>query len=237
MRIKASRILSFGIASFALGMPVLAAASNDVTLSQLLEMAYTRHPSVLQARNQAQAAQFDVDATRWRQYPSLSTELRSDRATNPSVAKLEQPVWAAGKIPAQIDLSESNQRVADAGVQEAQVVALSRVANAFYEVLRLRDRLQSSDNNVIEHERLLALIERRAKAEVTPMADATLARARLQQAVSEQILITRQLETAQADLAEWAGPVQGELRVPKKHPLQTARQLATAARPSAGPFG
>lgn len=191
------------------------ALSADVTLAQVLESAYVQHPSVLQARNQAQAAGFEVEATRWSRYPSLSTELRSDTGYTQSVAKLEQPVWTAGKIPARIALSESNQRAAQAGIQEAELTALSQAANAFYEVLRLQDRLKSSDDNVAEHQRLLALIERRALAEVTPPADATLAQARLQQAVSERIQIKRQLETAQVNLVQWAGPVQGDLRSPK----------------------
>ncbi len=198
-----------------LPLMALPAWSANVTLAQLLESAYTQHPSVLQARNQAQAAGFEVEATRWSRYPSLSTELRSDTGTTQSVAKLEQPVWTAGKIPARIALSEANQRAAVAGIQEAQLNALSQAASAFYEVLRLQDRLQSADSNVAEHQRLLALIERRAKAEVTPPADATLAQARLQQAVTERIQIKRQLETAQVNLVQWAGPVPGDLRTPK----------------------
>ena len=119
------------------------------------------------------------------------------------------------RSPARIALSEANQRAAVAGIQEAQLNALSQAASAFYEVLRLQDRLQSADSNVAEHQRLLALIERRAKAEVTPPADATLAQARLQQAVTERIQIKRQLETAQVNLVQWAGPVPGDLRTPK----------------------
>ena len=42
-----------------------------------------------------------------------------------------------------------------------------------------------------------------------------MAQARLQQAVSERIQIKRQLETAQVNLVQWAGPVQGDLRSPK----------------------
>lgn len=198
-----------------LGLLSFPAWSAEVTLSQLLESAYVHHPSVLQARNQARAAGFEVEATRWSRYPSLSSELRSATGTTQSVAKLEQPVWTAGKIPARIALSESNERVAQAAIDEAQLTALSQAASAFYEVLRLQDRLQSADSNVAEHERLLALIERRAKAEVTPPADVTLAQARMQQAVSERIQIHRQLETAQVTLVQWAGPVQGALRSPK----------------------
>lgn len=190
--------------------------SAEVTLSQLLESAYIKHPSVLQARSQAQAAGFEVEAAKWGRYPSLSTELRSDTGTTQSIAKLEQPVWTAGKITARISLSESNQRVAEAGILEAETTALAQVSGAFYEVLRLRDRLKTADENVAEHQRLLGLIERRAKAEVTPQADAILAEARLQQAVSERIQINRQLETALNSLAQWAGPLPGELRAPKR---------------------
>lgn len=214
------------VTAILLSLVAFPAFSGGVTLAQLLESAYTRHPSVLQARNQAQAAGFEVEATRWSRFPSLSTEVRSDTGYSQSVAKLEQPVWTAGKIPARIALSESNQRAAQAGIQEAELTALSQAASAFYEVLRLQDRLQSSNDNVAEHERLLALIERRAKAEVTPPADATLAQARLQQAVSERIQIRRQLETAQVNLVQWAGPVQGDLRIPKTIHFRRPETLA-----------
>jgi adhesin transport system outer membrane protein len=152
--------------------------ATEVTLAQLLEAALVKHPSVLQARSQAQAAGFELEATRWSRFPTLSSELRTDQGTNRSVAKLEQPVWTAGKITSRIGLSESNLRVAEAGVLEAETTAMNQVATAFYEVMRLQDRFNSAQANTREHERLLSLIERRATAEITPQADVTLAQAR-----------------------------------------------------------
>ena len=200
--------------------------ASEVSLAQLLEAAMLKHPSVMQARSQAQAAGFDVDATRWSRYPSLSTELRSDTGATQSVAKLEQPVWTAGKITARIALSESNQRVAEAAVQEAEFTALNQVSNAFYEVLRLQDRLVSANANISEHERLLGLIERRAAAEVTPQADVTLAQARLQQATSEKIQIQRQLDASLSNLTQWAGPLTGTLRAPNSILFKRPTSLA-----------
>ena len=199
---------------FCLMVVAVPAQASEMSLAQLLEAAMLKHPSVMQARSQAQAAGFEVDATRWSRYPSLSTELRSDTGASQSVAKLEQPVWTAGKITARIALSESNQRVAEAAVHEAEFTALNQVSIAFYEVLRLQDRLVSANANIAEHERLLALIERRAAAEVTPQADVTLAQARLQQAVSEKIQIQRQLDASLSSLTQWAGPLTGNLRAP-----------------------
>lgn len=196
--------------------------ATEVTLAQLLEAALVKHPSVLQARSQAQAAGFELEATRWSRFPTLSSELRTDQGTNRSVAKLEQPVWTAGKITSRIGLSESNLRVAEAGVLEAETTAMNQVATAFYEVMRLQDRFNTAQANTREHERLLALIERRATAEITPQADVTLAQARLQQAISERIQIRRQLDASLSTLARWTGPLTGPLRIPRSIRLQAS---------------
>ena len=190
------------------------AASADISLKQLLEVAADKHPSVLQARSQAHAAGFDVEAAKWGLFPTVSSELRSDTNLTQSLAKVEQPLWTGGKLSSRIDLSESNLRAAEAGIHEAQFTALSQVATAFFEALRLAHRHQSATRNVAEHERLLGLIQRRADAQISPPADTTLAQARLQQAVSERIQIKKQLDASMTTLAQWTQPLTGPLKAP-----------------------
>jgi adhesin transport system outer membrane protein len=190
------------------------AQAADYTLKQLLEEATDRHPSVLQARNQAQAAGFDVESAKWGRFPTVSSQLRSDSSLTQSLAKVEQPIWTGGKLTSRIELSEANLRTAEAGIQEAQFNALSQVATAFFEALRLEQRLKSAVLNVSEHERLVALIRRRSEAEISPPADTTLAQARLQQAVSERIQIKKQLDASLTTLAQWTIPLNGPLKAP-----------------------
>jgi adhesin transport system outer membrane protein len=194
-----------------LGSPALAA---DFTLKQLLEIGADRHPSVLQARSQAQAAGFDVESAQWGRFPTVSTQLRSDTNLSQSLAKVEQPLWTGGKLSSRIELSEANLRAAEAGVREAEFNALTQVATAFFEALRLERRLQSATLNVTEHERLVALIQRRTEAQISPPADTTLAQARLQQAVSERIQIKKQLDASLTTLAQWTVPLHGPLKAP-----------------------
>ena len=194
-----------------LGSPALAA---DFTLKQLLEIGADRHPSVLQARNQAQAAGFDVESAQWGRFPTVSSQLRSDTNLSQSLAKVEQPLWTGGKLTSRIELSEANLRAAEAGVREAEFNALTQVATAFFEALRLERRLQSATLNVTEHERLVGLIKRRSEAEISPPADTTLAQARLQQAVSERIQIKKQLDASLTTLAQWTVPLNGALKAP-----------------------
>lgn len=200
------------LACMALAMQTAQAA--DYSLKQLLQEATERHPSVLQARRQAQAAGFDVEAAQWGRFPTVSSQLRSDSNLTQSLAKVEQPLWTGGKLSSRIELSEANLRAAEAGIREAEFTALSQVATAFYEALRLHHRLQNAATNVSEHERLVALIKRRSEAEISPPADTTLAQARLQQAISERIQIKKQLETALTTLAQWTVPLNGPLKTP-----------------------
>ena len=203
----------------------LSSEPADLTLRQLLEIAADKHPSVLQARTQAQAAGFDIESARWGRFPTVSTQLRSDTNLNQSLTKVEQPLWTGGKLTSRIALSEANLLAAQAGVREAEFNALTQVATAFFEALRLEHRLQSAALNVTEHERLVGLIKRRTEAEISPLADATLAQARLQQAVSERIQIKKQLDASMTTLAQWTvflnGPIKAPVDIPFTQPAQS----------------
>ena len=188
--------------------------AQEVRLSYLLEVAMLRHPTSLQARNQAKASGFDLEAAKWGRFPTVSSDLRSDTNYVQSVAKLEQPLWAGGRIEGRIDVGQANLKAAQASVQEAELTALSQVGGSFFEVLRLSARLQTAQENIKEHERLRDLINRRVQAEISPPADLTLAQARLQQAMTEQLQIQRQLEAAKFSLSQWAGPLSGPLKEP-----------------------
>ncbi len=217
----------------ALGLALLfswtaVAQAQEVRLTQLLDLAMTQHPAVLQSLSQAQAAGHDLAAAKWGRFPSASTEVRSDKASAQSIARIEQPLWAGGRINGRIDLGEANLRVAESSVREAEFNALTQVSVSFFEVQRLLERLNSADENVKEHQRLLDLITRRMEAKISPEADVTLATARLQQAQTERLQIRRQLESTRNTLTQWAGPIVGRLVPPSaidyKRP-QTAQAL------------
>jgi adhesin transport system outer membrane protein len=187
-----------------------AVQAQQVRLSQLLELAKTRHPSILQARSQEQSAGFDLDAAKWGRYPSVYADARSDSAYAQSTARVEQPIWAGGRIDGRIELGEANLRSAVASVRDAELNALTQVGSSFFEWLRLNARLQSAEQNVLEHKRLAQLIGRRVGSEISPPADSTLAQARLQQAITERLQIERQLENTYNTLVQWAGPLPGQ---------------------------
>lgn len=202
------------------------AQAQPARLADLMELAVQKHPTVLQARSQAQAAGFELEAAEWGRYPSVTSDIRSDSSATQSVLKVEQPLWAGGRIEARIALSQAGVRVAQSAVLEAQATALVQTSGSYLEILRLSDRDRIAADNLEALQRLVDLMSRRTQAQISASVDLTLAQARLQQATSERLQIQRQLESTRTALTEWVGPIPARLAQTRAIDHPTLRDTA-----------
>lgn len=186
----------------------------DLTLSQALNAAGAGHPTVQMRVAEVQAASKDIEAAKWGRFPTASVQATSSEGQPQAALVLQQPLWVGGKIDAQIRLSEASLLQAEATLHEARQNALLQTGNGFFEVLRLHARQDLARKNEQEHKKLLDLIDRRVQAEISPVADLTLARARMQQAVSDRIQFDRALQGALLALDQWVGPQAGRPKLP-----------------------
>ncbi len=185
------------------------------SLESVMREAVSQHPDVRTRLSERQAASDRLDAAQWARFPSFSTQWQSVGSTMPSVARLEQPLWAGGRIDGQISLSESELKAAEAATQTTQLDLLQRSASSYFEWLRLKARLETSRQNESELARLLSIIQRRVASEINPKADELQASSRWQQAKTELIQTERQMENARLALEELVGqPVSDILPVP-----------------------
>lgn len=175
-------------------------------LEQLLRRAVLTHPSILVQRGQKRVAEADYETAQWARYPSLVAEASQGGQTGQgTLARITQPLWTGGRITGQIDSAQAGIVIASATVAETEQTVLQETAQAYAELLRARARLKAARDNVAEHERLYQMILRRARTEVSPQSDVTLASGRLQQALSEQIQFQNQAEQARATLEQMTG--------------------------------
>ncbi len=176
------------------------------TLDQLLRQAVLTHPSILAQRGQKRVAEADYEMAQWARYPTLVVEAsQGGQSGQGTLARITQPLWTGGRITGQIDSAQAGIVIAQASVAETEQTVLQDTAQAYAELLRARARLQAARDNVAEHERLYQMILRRARTEVSPQSDVTLASGRLQQALSEQIQFQNQAEQARATLEQMTG--------------------------------
>ena len=194
-------------------------SGGPVGLARLLEATVSVHPSVRAKQGELQAAGFDLEGANWARFPSVSSEVQADDGTRAAAIQVQQPLWTGGRIPGQIDLATANREAASAAVIEAEQQVMLSVGISFYEFVRQEARIEIARANETEHRRLLEMIQRRVRSEVSPQADETLAAARAQQAVAERLQFERALETARVSLEQISGiSLAGGLRAPDKLP-------------------
>lgn len=184
-------------------------------LPELLQRAAAQHPSVRARLNERAAAEFDLQAAAWGRYPSLATELQTERGTTQAIARIEQPVWTGGRLSGQTQRAAAQRDAAEAALDEARLQALLDTASAFFELQRLEARLRAAELNEAEHQRLLATMGRRVQAGVSPAADETQAATRWRQAINERWQTQRQRDNTRLQLAQLVGQEVGPLTRPR----------------------
>lgn len=193
----------------------LSAHAQSWSVSRVLQEAAQNHPSVKTRQSESRAAEYELQGAEWGRYPSVSTELQGAQGGAQGVVRLQQPLWSGGRITSQIELGKARLSGAQAAVSEAQQTIMLEAATVFFEIQRLQARLQAAQDNEAEHLRLQSIIERRVAADVSPTTDATQARARMQQAVSERLQFLRQLDNLKSSFEQVVGQPPRDLVPPK----------------------
>ncbi len=131
---------------------------------------------------------------------------------------VEQPIWAGGRIKGSINRAKAAEDAALAGYEQAALDIALQVAAAYYEIYRAAQRRAILDDSLMQHQRMLATMERRVAQEVSPRSDLELVRARTAQ-VSQQInLTTAQQQSAMQRLRELVGDPFFQLSAPLPDP-------------------
>ena len=224
-------LLALAALSLALPPAVAQNAAGQEVLIQVLEEALREHPAIKARKSERVAAELDLQGAEWNRFPSLAFEAQVDEASNNGrVARITQPLWAGGRISSQIDLAQANLTQTTSVVAFTEQEVLLQTASAYFEVLRLEARLQAAKENTFEHQKLLELINRRVKLEVSPDTDRVLAESRAQQAKSEEIAVKRTLDTVRQSLNQLLGRPLASLQRPPAIAVPTFNSVDDAIR-------
>ena len=189
-----------------LGCCLLASSvcAAPLTFDQALQATLSTHPLVQGKRSARAAAKAEREGAEWQRYPTPSIEAQTGE-DNASLLRLDQPLWTGGRITAGIDAAGSRYDAASAAISEARQELALQVIAASSEALRQQARQAHARTSVGAHEKLLAMIHRRVRQEVSPLADQRLAESRLYASVNELSAITQALQNALAQLSQLTG--------------------------------
>lgn len=195
-------------------------ASASLGLRQLLLMAVETHPSVASARFDQQSAQSMIEAARQQFLPAPGVQTDSLSGRSATIFRLTQPLWAGGRLTADLRLSELRELRSREAISDAQVTLATRVAGIGQSYLLNSGRRIAQERNVETLNDLLRMIERRSQAEVSATADLNMVRTRLAQARADLESFRALENSALAQLGSVIGrPLQpGALELPAAPP-------------------
>ena len=196
------------LASIAMLLLSTNTSSDTLNFAQALQTTLSSHPLVQGKRSEQAAAKAEQEGAEWQRYPSASVEANTaSNGDNASVLRLDQPVWSGGRITAGIEAAGSRLSAAGTAVEETRQELALNVITAVSEALRLQARMIHAKASIGEHEKLLAMIQRRVQQEVSPIADRRLAESRLYSTMNELSVTTQGMQNALAQLGQLTGKV------------------------------
>jgi len=180
--------------------------ADTMTLPDALALSIRSHPAVAAKKNEYMASESALEGSLYQRYPSISAQSTATPINgSPSrinSLRLEQPLWTGGRVTSQIESATARLGSAKSSLNEVEQDMVIKTASAFIEIIRTSLRLEVAEENIKEFQRLLELIERRSRSEVSPLSEVIVARARLQQAKSDKINLESSYENSKADLEQ-----------------------------------
>lgn len=180
------------------------------------------HPKIQGKQKELDVANEKLNTSKWLRYPALSVISSAGQSspggqdrTAVTTVRVDQPLWAGGRISSQIEANKARLQSSAYGLSEMEQEILNKTSSAFCSLLKMQEKIEASNENVLEHKRLLNLIQRKARNEVSPMVEIVLAKTRLEQAQYENIQLTTQATNLKTELEASIGRTFKGLTKPK----------------------
>jgi adhesin transport system outer membrane protein len=197
--------LSFACTAFA--QPAAAQVADTprtFTLRQAVAEALLRNPARVRASHDVTTANFDKDAADWGRFPKITVDAGtgdSGRGTSPATTvRLEQPLWAGGRIEGQIDAARSQVTAAGLAEGEARRRIAEETAAAYAIWMHSVERVEIASTGAQSLEELLRYVRRRESEGLASLADVSIASARHGSALGLREELRGALEQARATL-------------------------------------
>ena len=194
------------VAAAALMLASATATAQIYSFAEVARQALATHPAIRAKLSSSAAARADSEGAVWQRYPTPSFEFDNDNSnTRTRLLRVQQPLWAGGRIDAGIDAANSRHQAAETAIEETKQDIMLRVITAYVEAQRQQEREETLARGVLEHERLLGMISRRVEHDASPRVDQDLAQSRLYQASNDLSSVKQALANALTQLSQLSG--------------------------------
>ena len=93
-----------------------------IDLNDALNLTIENHPLIKMRKQDILASQNSLASSKWLAFPSVSSQTLPDRqgSGTTTMVRIDQPIWAGGRISASIDQSTAKLHAAEASLNDSE---------------------------------------------------------------------------------------------------------------------
>src|SRR3954471_4160383 len=181
-------LLALFLAGAAFAQQPASPPTATLSLRQAVAEAVLRNPSRVRAAHEVTAAGFERDAAEWGRYPTLTVDAGATSSSTSiaptSTVRVEQPLWAGGRIEGQIDTARAQVSAAELAEAESRRRLAEETAVAYVGWMDAAARVEIARASASSLADLLKYVRRRETEGLASVADVAIARARYSSAAA-----------------------------------------------------
>ena len=201
MNIAAGLALVLASAAFAQQPP---APTATLSLRQAVAEAVLRNPNRMRAAHDVTAAGYERDAAEWGRFPTVSVDAGAGQSSNSvaptSTVRVEQPLWAGGRIDGQIDSARAQVSAAELAELDTRRRLAEETAVAYLGWMDAAARVDIARESAAALADLVKYVRRRETEGLASLADVSIGRARYSSALALVEEMSGAQEQARAQL-------------------------------------
>jgi len=185
------------------------------TLEHLILTALQNHPAIKAQQAHERSAKAGIDSAKWQFYPTPSVNIErvrtraSDRSypggSIVSTLRLQQPLWAGGRLTAGVAKAEAGVVASEASLEEVRQQIALRVVQTYGDWFAANLKIQAHEKNLATHVTLREQIRRRIKQGAAAESDLLLVVSRLKSIAADISVARAQQDIALARLGQLLG--------------------------------
>ena len=151
----------------------------DTKFDELLFKGLNSHPSIIVSKKLILGADLQLSSAKWGSYPTPTVDIARSSNNTRTTFRLDQPLWAGGKIDAIRDKARSQKNEATYVYAESQFQLIEDYLNTLQKYLQAQDKIDIMQNGVTQLESIMQTIDRMIAAGELSMADKNLLNTRI----------------------------------------------------------
>jgi len=151
----------------------------DTKFDELLYKGLNSHPSIIVSKKLILGADLQLSSAKWGYYPTPTIDVSRSSNNTRTTFRLDQPLWAGGKIDAIRDKAKAQKNEATYVYAESQYQLIEDYLNTLQKYIQAQDKINIMNDGVSQLQSIMQTIDRMIAAGELGMADKNLLNTRI----------------------------------------------------------